>query len=167
MLDEKIRPKDLVMQNARILPGSYKNFSGVGTKYNQEGSRNFNLLLDNETAAALEEEGWNVKWTKESPDRPSEPFLKVNIKYYDNFAPDIDVVKLDTGRITHITEKTINELDNMNIEYVDVVIRPKWYEMSETNKGWSARLQELNAYVQGSPIKRNLDAYRTDDFDEE
>ncbi len=53
----------------------------------------------------------------------------------------------------------------MDIQYVDVVIKPKWYEMSENNKGWSARLSELNAYVKGSPIKRNLDAYR-DEYDE-
>lgn len=168
MVDQNNRPKNLIINGGQILPGTFRNFSGVGTPMNHEGSRNFHVLLDPESADALIEAGWNVKWTKETPDRPSAPFLKVNVKYYDGQGPDIDMVTINGGRITKVTEKTVGQLDRANIDHVDVNIYPKWYEISPTNKGWSARLSSMNVYVNDDPIKRNLDAYRNDeDFGDE
>lgn len=170
-INQENRPKDLIISGAQLLPGTFRNFSGVGTPMNHEGSRNFNLLLDPDSADELIAAGWNVKWTKEQPDRPSEPYMKVNVKYYDGKGPDIDVVTPE-GNITKVTERTVGELDRAYIDHVDIHVYPKWYDLG-FSQGWSARLRSMNVYLKESlvdPIKKNLDVYRQnneEDFGDE
>ena len=49
----------LQIDDARII---YRNFSGVGSKFNREGDRNFAIYIDDEDIAnELRDRGWNVK----------------------------------------------------------------------------------------------------------
>ena len=76
-------PKGIVqVDDARIV---FRNFSGVGTKFNREGDRNFCMVIDDEQIAdALAREGWNIK-IKPAREEGDIPFmyLKVNIKFND------------------------------------------------------------------------------------
>ena len=58
------RPQNLIIENGQLMGGPYKNFSGKGTQKNPEGKRNFCILIDPELVDTLNEEGWNVKFTK-------------------------------------------------------------------------------------------------------
>ena len=64
----------------------FRNFSGVGGQYNQEGNRTFVLQLDQDTAEKLENDGWNVSYLPPlNDDEPPVPILRVAVKWNDKF----------------------------------------------------------------------------------
>ena len=129
----------LQIDDARIV---YRNFAGVGSKFNREGDRNFAVIIeDQEVADALINEGWNVK-IKPPRDEDDEPFmyLPVKIKFSDR-GPSI---YLKTGRnIVRLNEDTIGCLDNLDIMGVDLDLRP--YDWDVNGKtGRTAYLQSIH-----------------------
>ena len=56
-----MEPDKLVVENAQII---FRNFSGNEDKFRQSGTRSFGLILDNELAEKLAEDGWNIKYLK-------------------------------------------------------------------------------------------------------
>lgn len=129
----------LQIDDARI---TYRNFSGVGSKFNREGDRNFAVIIeDEETANLLIEEGWNVKIKPPREDGDS-PFmiLPVKIKFNDR-GP---AVYLITGnRKNELDEDTIDCLDNVDILSVDLDIRPFDWEVNGKT-GRTAYLQAIH-----------------------
>ena len=116
----------LQIDEARI---THRNFSGRGDKYNREGDRNFSVIIsDEEIKDALVEEGWNVK-IRPPRDEDESPFmyLKVKIKFNDR-GPN---VYLASGKsMRRLNEDTIGILDNVDIDYVDMDIRPYDWDVS-------------------------------------
>ena len=128
----------------------YRNFAGVGSKFNREGDRNFAVRIpDTELADKLVEEGWNVKIKdpKEEGDLPF-MFLPVKIKFNDR-GP---VVYLKTGRnMVKLDEESISCLDNIDILGVDLDIRPYDWEV----KGKTGR----TAYLQSICVTQDIDRF--------
>ena len=128
----------------------YRNFAGVGSKFNREGDRNFAVRIpDTELADKLVEEGWNVKIKdpKEDGDLPF-MFLPVKIKFNDR-GP---VVYLKTGRnMVKLDEESISCLDNIDILGVDLDIRPYDWEVN----GKTGR----SAYLQAMEVTQNIDRF--------
>lgn len=129
----------LQIDEARLV---YRNFSGVGAKYNREGDRNFAVIIDDqEIADALIEEGWNVKIKPPREDGDS-PFmyLPVKIKFSDR-GPSI---YLKTGNaMNRLDEESIDCLDNIDIQSVDLDIRPYDWEVNDKT-GRTAYLQSIH-----------------------
>ena len=124
---------NLTIEDAKIF---WKNFSGRGSAYNAEGSRNFCVELDEETAAMLKEDGWNVKRTKprEEGDEGT-PYIQVTVAY-GNFPPKIYLV---TGRNqTLLDEDTVGEIDRAEIEKVDLIINPYHWTLPSRGSGIKA-----------------------------
>lgn len=120
----------------------YRNFSGVGSKYNREGDRNFAVIIESEEIKdALVEEGWNVK-IKPPREEGEDPFmyLPVKVKFNDR-GPNI---YLKTGSaVNKLDEESIDCLDNVDILSVDLDIRP--YDWNVNGKeGRTAYLQSIN-----------------------
>ena len=134
-------PKNVLeINDARII---FKNFKGLGDKYNREGDRNFAMIiaggtLDDgnsrrivtaeEMADALMKDtnrygvGWNVK-IKAPREEGDDPFiyLPVKLKFNDR-GPK---VYLKSGKHTvPLTPETIGMLDNIDITSVDLDSRP-------------------------------------------
>ena len=128
----------------------YRNFAGVGSKFNREGDRNFAVHIpDTELADKLVEEGWNVKIKdpKEEGDLPF-MFLPVKIKFNDR-GP---VVYLKTGRkMVKLDEESISCLDNIDILGVDLDIRPYDWEVN----GKTGR----TAYLQSICVTQDIDRF--------
>ena len=124
----------LQIEGARIF---WKNFSGKGSQYNAEGSRNFCLELDNETADKLKADGWNVKYTKPQEEGDeSTPYIQVKAKY-GAYPPKIYMVT--SHNKTLLDEDLVGELDRAEIENVDIIVSP--YE-------WNVRGSSgITAYV--------------------
>lgn len=126
---------------------TYRNFSGVGSKYNREGDRNFSVIIeDEEVKDALIEEGWNVKvrLPREEGDTPF-MHLPIKVKFNDR-GPR---VYLKTGnRMVQLDEESIDCLDNIDILSVDLDVRPYDWEMSDGKTGRTAYLQSIHVTQQ-------------------
>ena len=144
----------LQIDDARII---YRNFSGIGSKFNREGDRNFAVIISNqEIADALIAEGWNVK-IKPAREEGDAPFmyLPVKVKFNDRST----IVYLKTGKaMNKLDEESIGCLDNVDILSVDMDIRPYDWEVN----GKAGR----SAYLQSICVTQEVDRF-ADRFNEE
>ena len=114
------------IDNAKII---FRNFSGVGDKFNREGDRNFAVVIPDQVACdALlndtSEEGasWNVKIRPPREDG-EEPFMYLKVKLrFTNRGPNVYLKSGDN--FVKLDEETIGCLDDIDIEKVDMDIRP-------------------------------------------
>lgn len=141
-------PKEILqIDDARII---YRNFAGVGGKYNREGDRNFAVVIpDEELADKLVEKGWNVK-IKPARDEGDIPFmyLPVKVKFNDR-GP---AVYLQTGnKRNKLDEASIDCLDNVDIMCVDLDIRP--YDWVVNGK------EGRTAYLQSIKVVQEIDRF--------
>ena len=129
----------LQIEDARII---YRNFSGIGSKYNREGDRNFAVIIPNqEICDQLTAEGWNVK-IKPPRDEDDTPFMFLPVKVkFNNRGPNIYVQS--AGNVKRLTEETVGMLDEIDIQSVDMDLRPYDWEVNG-KEGWSAYLQAMN-----------------------
>lgn len=146
----------LQIDDARIV---YRNFSGVGSKFNREGDRNFAVVIpDEDLAMRLKDEGWNVK-IKDPRDEGDSPFmyLPVKIKFNDR-GP---IFHLRTGRNQiKLDEESISCLDRIDILAADMDLRP--YDWDVNGKtGRTAYLQSIRV------TQRILDRFAEEEFPEE
>lgn len=119
------RVNNISVENARII---FRNFAGKETKFNAKGKRNFCLLLDQEYANSLQEEGWNVKYLNpRDPDDSPQSYIQVSVAF-ENFPPNIWLIV--GGKKTKLDEDTVSSLDYAEIENVDLIIRPYTWEVS-------------------------------------
>lgn len=131
------------------------NFAGreEGT-YNREGDRNFLVVIDDpEIANAMAEDGWNVKIKapKEEGDDPF-CFLQVTVKFSEE-RPHLDpVIYLQTGKsLNRLGEDTVGKLDEIDIEYADMDIRPyNWSVQGKTG---------VTAYLTSIKVVQRLDRH--------
>ena len=105
----------------------FKNFQGKKTDFNDEGDRNFGVLLDDELAEQLKEDGWRVRYLRpreDDPEQYEQPWMKVKVKF--NPYPPIAVLINSRGK-KKLTEETIDQLDWSLITDCDLIIRPYNY----------------------------------------
>lgn len=130
------RAQNITFENARVL---FRNFTGKEGQYNREGDRNFCLLLDEHTAAAMMRDGWNVKHLKPRDDDPPAPYIQIAVSFKGR--PPRVVVITSRGR-TDLSEAEVEILDWVDIGQADMVIRP--YHWSVNGKeGVKAYLKSL------------------------
>lgn len=129
----------LQIEDARII---YRNFGGEGSKYNREGDRNFAVIIPNqEICDQLTAEGWNVK-IKPPRDEDDTPFMFLPVKIrFNNRGPNIYVQS--AGNVKRLTEETVGMLDEIDIQSVDMDLRPYDWEVNG-KEGRSAYLQAMN-----------------------
>ena len=153
-------PKGILqIDDARII---YRNFAGTASKFNREGDRNFAILIDDqEVADALMAEGWNVK-IKPAREAGDDPFMYLPVKVkYSGFGP---VAYLKSGkRLIKLDEDSIFCLDDVEIESVDLDIRPYDWDFNG-KEGRTAYLQSIHVTQR---IDRFAARYQKDEADDE
>ena len=145
----------LMIDDARIV---YRNFSGTGSRYNREGDRNFAVVIpDKEIADALIENGWNVK-IKPPREEGDSPFMYMPIKVkFNDRGPNVYLV---TGkRMNRLDEESVSCLDDVDIQSVDMDIRPYDWEVN----GRSGR----SAYLQSIKVTQRIDRFAAENEEEE
>ena len=141
-------PKSILqIDDAKII---FRNFEGRGDKFNRDGDRNFSLLIeDPDTADAMIKEGWNVR-IKEGRDPEEGPFMRLPIKVkFTDYGPNVYLVS--GGRRVELDEESISCLDNIDIESVDMDIRPYDWEVN----GRTGR----TAYLQSMQVVQRIDRF--------
>lgn len=155
-MEETKRIPNLTIRGAKLI---LKNFQGKEDQYNKDGRRTFGVLLSEEDAAAMAQDGWGVKRLKPRPDDPEQyeqPWLKVEASYR-NFPPTVYLIN-SLGKI-RLTEETIGQLDWTAMGNVDVIINPYCYDAFAGNPaGIKAYLKTLYVTV----LEDDLDALYAD-----
>ena len=129
----------LQVEDARII---YRNFAGVGSKYNREGDRNFAVIIPNqEIADELIADGWAVK-IKPPRDEDDSPFMYLPVKIKFNNRGPAAYVKSGNS-VQRLNEDTIGMLDEIDIQSVDMDLRAYDWEVNGKT-GRSAYLQAIN-----------------------
>jgi len=157
----------VTMEDVRLI---FRNFAGKEGKYNREGDRNFSVLLDDDIAQQMAEDGWNVKTlaSREEGD-PEQPYLTVSVGF--KVRPPRIVMITSKGR-TSLTEDECEVLDWVDIATVDLIVRP--YEWAVGGKtGIKAYLKTIFITIHEDALElkyadlENLPARagRTDDGD--
>jgi len=123
--------KSVLMENVKII---FRNFAGKEGQYNREGDRNFCVLLDHETAQAMDDDGWNVKVLKVRDDAEEgelpQPYLPVAVNFKGR--PPRVVMVSSRGRTT-LHEDEVELLDWADIENVDLIVNPyEWVVNGKT-----------------------------------
>lgn len=137
----------LQIDDARIV---YRNFSGVGTKFNRDGDRNFAVVIETEEMAeALKREGWNVK-IKPAREEGDMPFMYLPVKV--KFSERGPKVYLKSGEnVNLLDEESVGLIDEVDILKVDLDIRPYDWEMN----GKTGR----TAYLQSIQVEQEVDRF--------
>lgn len=140
---------NLLLENVRII---YRNFAGKEGPYNSEGDRNFAVILeDPKLVAAMEKDGWLVKYTKprDEDDEP-QPYLPVRVKF-DRGRPPLVVMITSRGR-TELDEDSCEVLDWADIRNVDLFVRP--YNWSVNGKsGTKAYLKSIYVTIEEDALQ--------------
>lgn len=140
------RDGTLVMEGAQIV---FRNFAGKEGKYNREGDRNFCVLLEPEVARVMAEDGWNVKYLRaREGDEADQPYLQVSVGY--KIRPP-RIVLLTTKNRTIIEEDLVEMLDWVDIEFVDLTIRPYAWAVREQT-GIKAYLKTMYVKIYEDPL---------------
>ncbi len=141
----------VLMEGVKII---FRNFAGKEGQYNREGDRNFAVLLDDTTAEAMANDGWNVKWLKPREDsdeeEPPQAYLGVSVNFAKGRPPRV-VMVTSRGR-TNLGEEDVELLDWADITNVDLIVRP--YEWSVNGKtGIKAYLQSIYITIEEDALE--------------
>ena len=135
------RMPSVTLEDVRII---FRNFSGAAGKFNAEGKRNFNVLLDEGTAQKMLADGWNVKYL---PPREDDQVPQARLEVEVNFKGRPPHITMITSRgRTKLDEDTIQLLDWVEFDNVDLIIRPYPWEVNGRS-GIKAYLQTIFATI--------------------
>lgn len=148
MPDERMRFK---VEGAKLI---FLNFSGRETMYNQPGNRNFCVVLDEKTAKAMLDDGWNVKLPKpgeaDDEENTKDPYIQIAVKY--KIRPP-KIVLITSGGRTYLTEDMVEILDGMDFENVDLIANASYWEVGDKS-GIKAYLKTMYVTVDEDDLDR-------------
>ncbi len=131
----------LTIEDARIV---FKNFEGAEDKYNRKGDRNFAVVIDDiDQANELIADGWNLKLFKPRDDQ-DQPAYYLPVSVVMNSYTTVKLVR--SHDILDLDEDTVETLDNVELENIDLVLRPYDWEVNGKT-GRKAYLKTLYAVL--------------------
>lgn len=140
--------KTFMIEDARII---FRNFAGKEGQYNREGDRNFAVILREDVADAMIQDGWNVRFLdpREEGDMPT-PYISVAVNF--NNRPPRVVLLTSTTR-TQLDESSVETLDWADIKTADLIARG--YDWNVNGKsGTKAYLQSLFVTIEEDALER-------------
>jgi hypothetical protein len=115
----------VTIENARLI---FRNFAGKEGQYNREGDRSFGVLLDDDIASLMAQDGWNVKWLKAREEGEKEQaYLSVSVNF--GYRPP-KIVLITTKGKTFLDEEMVETLDWADIAVADMIVRPYYWDVN-------------------------------------
>lgn len=142
--------KIIELDDVRLL---FRNFKGEKRKFNNEGDRNFNVVVTPDQARMLRDEGFRVKELASRDDFDDTPtyVLKVKVSY---LYSEPKVVLIAGRARRKLTEETIDELDYADIQTVDLTIKPSRWTQDDGTSGVTAYLNSMYVTLVDDPLER-------------
>ncbi len=164
------KPEMLEIEDAKLLGGQFKNFSGKQTGFSREGDRYINVRIPADMAEELANKGWNIK-KKDPKEEGDEPlyYLKVNIKFKaDGGKKDPAIFKgVDPDHMRRVTVNNVSDLDRDEFVKIDIVINPSYWSRSSGAEGISAYLDTMYCLIKGNRFNSKYTVVYDDDEVEE
>lgn len=129
--------KTFMVEDARII---FRNFAGKEGQYNREGDRNFAVILPDDVAEQMLEDGWNVKYL-EARDEGDTATAYISVAVNFKNRPPRVVLLTSTSR-TQIDEDAVEVLDYVDIKTADLIARGYDWAVGDKS-GTKAYLQSL------------------------
>lgn len=152
--------KVIALEDVRLM---WKNFGGVAKRFNNEGDRNFNVVLSANQAEMLRNEGFNVKTLvpRDDFDDPTPmQLLKVKVSYRFS-SPKVMLIAGKVRRM--LTEETIGELDYADIQKVDLTIKPSYWTQPGGESGVTAYLNSIYVTLVEDPLASKYPEYQEEE----
>lgn len=147
-----------VLDKAHLI---YCNFSGAKTKYNDEGKRNFKVVIDDpDIANELENADIRLKVHEIGPDgEPLKWLIKVNVNFDSDYPPKIK--SITSKKIVTLNKNDVKDLDKREIvNHAKMEINLWPYDDRELGRRMNSLwLNAMKAYL-------NEDWFDDDDDDE-
>lgn len=141
----------VLMEGVKIV---FRNFSGKEGQYNREGDRNFAVLLNDDIANQMLEDGWNVKWLKPREDAEEEETPQAYLQVSVNFkGRPPRIVMITTRGRTNLDAGSIEMLDWADIINVDLIVRPYAWNVSGKT-GIKAYLQSIYVSIEEDELEK-------------
>ena len=136
---------NLSIENARLI---FRNFAGREGQYNDPGVRNFCVVLPEERAERLKEDGWNIRIRAPREDgEEALYYLPVAVRF-DPFPPKIYIISSLNGHKTRYTEDQVKDLDDSDLYNIDLIIRPRYYKKGDGTTAIKAYLKTMYATLE-------------------
>jgi len=138
----------VTLRHVQLGRGRFRNFSGKKTDFNKDGKRTITLFLDEDDAAMLKDDGWNVKYYTPRKDDMDDadpqplPILEAELRY-DNYPPTVKLEMGGSEQELSEDDLTALNLDTADIIDVDVRLSPYSWHNSRGESGVKAYVDKL------------------------
>lgn len=146
-----------MIEDARLV---FRNFAGKEGQFNREGDRNFAVILDDETAKVMLNDGWNVKFLASREEGEEDtPYIQVSVGFK-NKPPRI-VMITSTSR-THLNEDSVAVLDWAEVRICDLIARAYHWDVNGKT-GIKAYLQSMFITIEEDALERKYAVAETEE----
>ena len=143
----------ITIENAHII---FVNMQGSRQTYNDEGRRNFNVLLTEEQAEAMRDLGVNVRVrASKYEDGENQNLLKVNVNVNSKYPPKVYMMT-PGGQLNLLSVDMYALIDQAaeehRIENVDLTFRAYKSPLRTDDRGLSAYLNSMVVTIEEDPL---------------
>lgn len=154
----------VLMEGVKII---FRNFKGAEGQYNREGVKNFGVILPEDVAAAMANDGWNVKRLRPSEEEKEQgieqgpPWLPVECAFDKGRPPK--VVMITSRGKTILDDETVEQLDyaeiaedpQTSLPKCDLIVRPfAWGPNAMGASGVKAYLKSMFVTIDEDDLER-------------
>jgi len=146
---------DVELEDVKV-KWAFSHFDGREDTFNAQGEHNFTIMLPDDIADKLREEGWNIRdMAGYEEGDPDEHLLKIKISYkYE--PPKVFLIKGD--RKLRAEQRDLADIRRDTCEQIDVIITPsRW--VNGNASGITAYAKELYAKVKESRFSSKYAEY--------